>query len=88
VDPEINSQFPAKTIARVTMHTARGPFQTTVVYPRGNPENPLSDEDLRAKFRSLTAKIVGEKVCIKLQDAILDLARARDVTSLTQLLAF
>ena len=88
VDPEINSQFPAKTIARVTMHTARGQFQTTVEYPRGNPENPLSDDDLRAKFRSLTTKIVGEKICEKLQAAIFDLPRAQDVTSLTQLLAF
>jgi 2-methylcitrate dehydratase PrpD len=88
VDPEINSQFPAKTIARVTMHTGRGAFQTTVEYPRGNPENPLSDDDLRAKFRSLTMQIVGEKTCEKLQTAIFDLSHQRDVTSLTQLLAF
>lgn len=88
VDPEINGQFPAKTIARVTMRTARGPFQTTVEYPRGNPENPLSDGDLKAKFRSLTAKILGESTSQKLQAAIFDLARARDVTSVTQLLAF
>ncbi len=88
VDPEINDQFPAKTIARVTMTMARGQFQATVEYPRGNPENPLSDDDLRAKFRSLTAGIVGEKTCETLQAATFDLSRARDVTSLTQLLAF
>ncbi|HXZ43724.1 MAG TPA: hypothetical protein VEH53_02770, partial [archaeon] len=88
VDPEINSQFPAKTIARVTMHTARGQFQATVEYPRGNPENPLSDDDLQAKFRALTTKIVGEKACERLQAAIFDLSAAQDVTSLTQLLAF
>ena len=88
VDPDINSQFPAKTIARVTMHTTRGSFEATVEYPRGNPENPLSDEDLAAKFRSLTAPIVGEGTCDKLQAAIFDLARAKDVTSLTRLLAF
>lgn len=88
VDAEINSQFPAMTIARVTMHTARGEFRTTVEYPRGNPENPLSGDDLQAKFRSLTTKIVGDRTCEKLQSAILDLARARDVTSVTQLLAF
>jgi 2-methylcitrate dehydratase PrpD len=88
VDPEINAQFPAKTIARVTVHTARGRFQTTVEYPRGNPENPMTDDDLQAKFRSLTAGTVGEQASRKLHAAILDLARARDVTSLTQLLAF
>ncbi len=88
VDQEINSQFPAKTTARVTIHTTRGSFQTTVEYPRGNPENPLTDDELRAKFRSQTAKIVGEKTCEGLHAAIFDLAHARDVTSLTQLLAF
>ena len=88
VDAEINSQFPAKTIARVTMSTTRQRFQTTVEYPRGNPENPLSEEELRAKFRTLTTRIVGEKMSESLQAAILDLGRARDVTSLTQFLAF
>jgi 2-methylcitrate dehydratase PrpD len=88
VDPDINSQFPAKTIARVTMHTTRGSFEATVEYPRGNPENPLSDEDLAAKFRSLTVPIVGEGTCEKLHDVIFNLARAKDVTSLTRLLAF
>jgi 2-methylcitrate dehydratase PrpD len=88
VDAGINSQFPAKTIARVSMHTSRGVFQTTVEYPRGNPENPLSDDDLKAKFHSLTTTIVGEKSCEQLQAAVFDLVRARDVTSLTQLMAF
>ncbi len=88
VDPEINSHFPAKTIARVTIRTARGEFQSTVEYPRGNPENPLSDEDLRAKFRSLTARVVGEETAGRLEAAVFELPRARDVTSLTQLLAF
>jgi 2-methylcitrate dehydratase PrpD len=88
VDPEINKQFPAKTIARVTMHTTRGSFQTTVEYPRGNPENPLTDEDLKAKFRALTARVVGETSSEKLQAAAFNLAHSRDVTFLTQLLAF
>lgn len=88
VDPEINSQFPAKTVARVTIESGGGSFQATVEYPRGNPENPLSDEDLKAKFRSLTTRIVGEKICEKLQAAVSDLPSASDVTSLTQLLAF
>jgi 2-methylcitrate dehydratase PrpD len=88
VDPEIDSQFPAKTIARVTIHTGRGSFQVTVEYPRGNPENPLSDDDLKAKFHSLTTKIVGEGTCERLESAIFGLPRAPDVTLLTQLLGF
>lgn len=88
VDPDIDSQFPGRTMARVTVDTARGRFQTTVEYPLGNPENPLSDDDLVAKFRSLTAGIVGERTSEKLQAAILDLPGARDLTEVTRLLAF
>ncbi len=88
VDPEINSQFPAKTIARVTMHTSRGVFEATVEYPRGNPENPLSDADLETKFRSLTVGVIGEQMAARLEAAVFDLPHARDVASLTQLLAF
>ena len=88
VDPEIDAQFPAKTIARVTIVTARGPVQTTVEYPRGNPENPLSDEALAAKFRSLTIRIIGEQTCESLLAAIADLPQAPDVTAVTGCLAF
>lgn len=88
VDDELNRQFPTKTVARVTIETPRGAFQTTVEYPRGNPENPLSDAELASKFRALTAPIVGDNTCAKLQAAIHDLARAPDVLELTRLLVF
>ncbi len=88
VDPEIDAQFPAKTIARVTMVTGSGTVQTTVEYPRGNPENPLTDGDLGAKFRSLTVRIIGEHACQGVQAAVADLPRSPDVTGLTRLLAF
>jgi len=48
----------------------------------------LSDDDLKAKFRSLTTKIVGETACERLFAAIFDLPQARDVRSLTEWLAF
>ena len=88
VDPELNSQFPAKTMSRVTLNTTRGSYQTTVEYPRGNPENPLGDAELAEKFHGLTVGIVGETACDHIQATILDLAQAKDVTALTKLLAF
>ena len=51
VDDALNRQFPAKTMARVTIRTHRGDYRTTVEYPRGNPENPLSNAELESKFR-------------------------------------
>jgi 2-methylcitrate dehydratase PrpD len=88
LDPDINRQFPAKTVARVTVHTARGACQTTIEHPRGNPENPLSDAELADKFQSLTEAIVGKETYEKLQAAILNLASVGNVSSVTQLLVF
>jgi len=88
VDDELNRQFPAKTMARVTIETPRGAFQMTVEYPRGNPENPLSDAELATKFRALAAPIVGDDACDKLQTATRDLADAPDVLGLTRLLGY
>ncbi len=88
VDPDIDAQFPAKTIARVTIVTGKGPVQTTVEYPRGNPENPLSDDALAAKFRRLAAPVIGQQSCESLLATIRDLPHAPDVTALTRPLAF
>jgi 2-methylcitrate dehydratase PrpD len=86
VDDALDRQFPAKTMARVTMRTQRGDYRTTVEYPRGNPENPLSDAELEAKFRSLTGDLISEERSQALRTAIVDLPGAKSVLALTQLL--
>ena len=88
VDDALDRQFPAKTMARVTMHTGRGDFSTTVEYPRGNPENPLSDAELEAKFRLLTQGLISEERSDKLRIAIRDLPEARNVMALTHSLTW
>ena len=88
VDDTLDRQFPAKTIARVTIHTPRGEFRTTIEYPRGNPENPLSNAELEAKFQSLTQDLISDERSRKLRTAILDLPDAKDVLALTRLLRY
>jgi 2-methylcitrate dehydratase PrpD len=88
VDPELDQLFPEKTVARVTIHTGRGTFTTTVEYPRGNPENPLSDAELAEKFRSLTAEVVGEERSAEMEVAVDHLEQMDNVKRLAELLAF
>jgi len=88
VDDTLNRQFPAKTMARVTIRTRRGDYGTTVEYPRGNPENPLSHAELEDKFRLLTRDLISEERSQKLRTAILDLPEAKDVLALTRLLRY
>jgi len=88
VDPEFDRLFPDKTVAKVTIHTGRGAFATTVEYPRGNPENPLSDAELAEKFRSLTVDVLGEERSAELKVAIDHLEQMDSVKRLAELLAF
>ena len=88
VDDAIDREFPAKTVARMTIRTRRGDYSTTVEYPRGNPENPLSDAELESKFQSLTRDLISEEHGRKLRTAILDLPEAKNVLALTQLLRY
>ena len=88
VDDALDRQFPAKTMARVTMHTQRGDHRTTIEYPRGNPENPLSNAELEAKFRLLTQELISEERSQALRTAILGLPEAENVLALTQLLRY
>jgi 2-methylcitrate dehydratase PrpD len=88
VDDTLDRQFPAKTMARVTIHTRRGDLRTTVEYPRGNPENPLSHAELEAKFQLLTRDLISEERSHSLRTAIVDLPEAKNVLTLTQLLRY
>ena len=53
VDEELTAQSPAKRASIVTIHTISGSFTKQVDYPKGEPENPLSQQELEDKFRGL-----------------------------------
>jgi 2-methylcitrate dehydratase PrpD len=59
-DPEFCRRFPAERWARVriTLHDGRS-LVSEPARARGNPENPLSDEELRDKFRDLAEPVLG-----------------------------
>ena len=52
-DELLTAQSPAKRASVVTVQTGIGTFAKQVDYPKGEPENPLSKEELEDKFREL-----------------------------------
>ncbi len=57
-DPEIEPEFPRKWPAKVEIRTRDGRrLRAAVEYPKGDPENPLSWEELIEKFQRLTAVV-------------------------------
>ncbi|HSD41440.1 MAG TPA: MmgE/PrpD family protein [Burkholderiales bacterium] len=60
VDPALDAGFPAQRAARVTIETRDGRRETFLQPTRvGDPDDPLSDEQLDAKFRELATPALG-----------------------------
>ncbi len=83
-DPQLNTLYPANFPARVTITMEDGQsFQETVMLPKGDPGNPLSDAELEDKFRGNVEPLFGAAQAIRLRDAILRLAEGGPVGALS-----
>jgi 2-methylcitrate dehydratase PrpD len=59
-DPEIETEFPKKWVARVSLTARDGRvFETRIDYPKGDPENPLSWDEIIEKFTNLSGPVCG-----------------------------
>jgi 2-methylcitrate dehydratase PrpD len=70
VAADLDPMFPARVPARVAVKTARGVFDATVLAPRGEPVNPMSDADLRAKFFTIAERRIAPAAAAELLDAL------------------
>jgi hypothetical protein len=67
------------------VHTGRGDFEKMVVIARGEPENFLSAETMRAKFDDLTGPYLDETDRDTLAGALLRLDECTDLPTLLAL---
>jgi len=65
-NPELDKVFPEKWPATVEIKTKNGnTYSTRIEYPKGDPENPLSWDELLGKFYDLTSPTIytRRKIC-------------------------
>jgi 2-methylcitrate dehydratase PrpD len=66
-DPELERTFPKQWRATAEILTEDDQrFSTTVDYPKGDPENPLSWEELIERFHDLTGQIMKKEQRLKI----------------------
>jgi 2-methylcitrate dehydratase PrpD len=54
-DDAFSAAFPAEQTAEVAIRTPRGEFRERVDFPKGEPENPLTDAEFRDRYDGLMA---------------------------------
>ncbi len=73
---------------RVTVRTKDGRDLTAeVLYPRGNPNNPLSEDEFKAKYMDMAERVLGHDQADELYRRARDLRSVRDVADLAPLLS-
>lgn len=86
-DPEIEKVFPALQRVVVNISTADGAmYSKKLDYPKGDPRNPLSDQEIEEKFSALAEGVLSNKAQKRLVDAIWDLEKSGSVTKLMALM--
>ena len=86
-DPAIEAEFPANMSGRVTILAGGRTYTKTVIVPKGEPSNFLTEAELRAKFAGLTEAVLGRAGSAALADAVLRLDRTAELSSLARVAA-
>jgi 2-methylcitrate dehydratase PrpD len=84
-DPEIEAEFPLNMSGKLTVRARGCTFVKKIIVPKGEPGNFLSEEELLAKFSSLTEGSLGAAQSVKLAAAILDMDRLERASRLFDL---
>ncbi|MFQ5995788.1 MAG: MmgE/PrpD family protein [Acidiferrobacterales bacterium] len=83
VDPKADADFPRHRAAIVEIETVDGnTYRHHSLTRKGDPDNPLTDDELAAKYRELAAPVIGAAVADELLVTLWELDRLEDVGTL------
>ena len=84
---EFEALFPEYQPSRVTLTLKDGSSHSKRVdVPRGDPRDPMTEDEIKVKFHALGGAIVGEERCDELQACIMGLERETGVGRLMGLM--
>jgi 2-methylcitrate dehydratase len=85
-DPEIEAVFPElqRVIVKITTTDGRE-FTKELDYPKGDPRNPLTDEEIETKFDALATPVLSDDARKRVKDAVWGLEKVGSITELMAL---
>lgn len=86
-DPELQKIYPANRPSIMEIKTKEGKkISGRVDFAKGDHRNPMTEDELAAKFLTLTENIIGEKKAKKVMEIVLDLENLSTVEKLIRTL--
>ena len=84
-DPKAEAEFPANLAGVAKVTTARGVFEAFVAVPKGEPDNFLSADELRAKFDTLVGPYLPSHRVDELAARLLAIHKEDDINEVLRL---
>ena len=86
-DPEFNSKYPGTLAAHVEIQTRDGSrLKEESIFPKGHPENPMTDEEIKDKFRRLALVTLDRVQTEEIIEKVYDLENLKRTEGLIDLL--
>jgi 2-methylcitrate dehydratase len=83
---EFEALFPKFQPSRVTITTNDGKQHSTRVdVPKGDPRDPMTEDEIAVKFTALGGDVIGKHQCEKLQKFIMSMESAQKLDALFEL---
>jgi len=83
---EFEALFPKFQPSRVTITTNDDKeYSTRVDVPKGDPRDPMTEDEIAVKFKALGGDVIGKKQCEKLRQCIMNIDSASTVDELLDL---
>jgi 2-methylcitrate dehydratase PrpD len=83
-DADAQAEFPANMAAKLTLEARGQTFTRMVRIPKGEPDNFLSDDELRSKFTALSAPVLGDDQSRQLAQLLLAIDAAPNLGPLVR----
>jgi 2-methylcitrate dehydratase PrpD len=84
-DADVQAEFPTFMSGKLTIKARGQSFVRHIKIPKGEPDNFLTEAELRAKFHGLADAVLGTERAKQLADAVIGLDQAGDVNALMRL---
>ena len=82
-DEELNRNFPSQWPAQVKIEKTDGTLlEKGLTYPKGDPENPLSWDELIEKFLSLSSEVLPQSQCDEIVELVNNIEQAVSIEPL------
>lgn len=86
-DDELDREYPELYRSIVEVELSDGVLhRRDITHPKGHPENPLTNDELREKFASLTQDVLTPKQAEEIANTVGRLEELKDIRTLTKLL--